>query len=58
MTHGQNVNQSMLVHMPPSNTDYTVRLGEEEISLRNMFKYVGSFFATDRGADGNYNNRV
>ena len=44
--------------MLPSNTNDTVKLGEEEIPSTNTFKYLGSMFAAEGVTKGDCKNRV
>ena len=45
--HVLNVSRQKTEYMPPSNTNYAVKLGEENIPCTNTFKYLGSIFAAE-----------
>ena len=36
-------------YMPPSNTNYTVKVSEEEIPSTNKFNFLGSIFPAEEG---------
>ena len=56
--HGLKGSRQKTEYMPPSNTSDAVKLGEEEITCTNIFKYLGSIFAAEEGTEADCKNRV